>query len=150
MPFGWQLFFFYSYLPIMKKPFLFFLIFCSLSIAALAQYELDSAWFRANYKKIERMIPMRDGTNLFTAIYVPNDQSEQHPFLMVRTPYSCAPYGEQQYRPIWSNYQRQYLRENYIMVYQDVRGRYMSEGEFVNIRPFNPSKKGTEFDDCHS
>ena len=43
---------------------------------------------------------------------------------------------------IWSNYQRQYLRENYIMVYQDVRGRYMSEGEFVNIRPFNPSKKG--------
>lgn len=132
----------------MKKQALFFLLFCSLAFTATAQYELDSAWFRGNYKKIERMIPMRDGTKLFTAIYVPNDQSEKHPILMVRTPYSCAPYGEEQYRPIWSNYQRQYLRENYIMVYQDVRGRYMSEGEFVNIRPFNPSKKGTEFDEA--
>ena len=106
-----------------------------------AQYSLDSAWIREHYTKIERMIPMRDGVRLFTSIYIPKDTTEAHPFLMTRTPYSCAPYGESQFKPFWNTYQRLYLRENYIIVIQDVRGRYMSEGSFVDVRPFNPAKK---------
>ena len=118
-----------------------------ISSPAFAQPELDSAWFRENYIKVEKMIPMRDGVKLFTSIYIPKDTTELHPILMTRTPYSSAPYGEN-YRGFWSNYQARYLRENYIMVYQDVRGRYMSEGNFVDIRPFNPEKKGKDIDEA--
>ena len=58
-----------------------------------AQNEQDSAWVRENYTKREIYIPMRDGVKLFTSVYEPKDKSEKHPILMVRTPYSCAPYG---------------------------------------------------------
>jgi putative CocE/NonD family hydrolase len=131
----------------MKKSLLLFLH-LSLAFASAAQNSLDSAWIRDNYYKIERMVPMRDGTRLFTSIYVPKDTTERHPFLMTRTPYSCAPYGEANFRPFWNGYQRLYLRENYIIVTQDVRGRYMSEGEFTDVRPHNPSKKGKETDEA--
>ncbi|MDP9231036.1 MAG: CocE/NonD family hydrolase, partial [Bacteroidota bacterium] len=67
---------------------------------------------------------------------------------MKRTPYSCAPYGEDKLQSFWNSYQRYYLRENYIMVTQDVRGRWMSEGEFVDVRPFNASKKENEIDEA--
>jgi putative CocE/NonD family hydrolase len=110
-------------------------------LAVLAQASLDSAWIRDNYYKIERMVPMRDGVKLFTSIYVPRDTTEKHPILMTRTPYSCAPYGENNWRNFYSDYHRLYMREGYIIVTQDVRGRYMSEGEFVDVRPFNPNKK---------
>lgn len=113
-----------------------------------AQHQLDSAWFRENYTKIERMVPMRDGVKLFTSIYIPKDTTEPHPILLTRTPYSCSPYGENNYRPYWNGYQRLYLRENYIMVYQDVRGRYMSEGQFMDVRPYNPDKKGNDTDEA--
>ncbi|HEY4151000.1 MAG TPA: CocE/NonD family hydrolase [Chitinophagaceae bacterium] len=112
-------------------------------IVANAQYAQDSAWIRENYYKIERYIPMRDGVKLFTSIYIPRDSSEKHPILMTRTPYSCAPYGEANFsRNLWNRHWRYYARENYIIVTQDVRGRWMSEGEFVDVRPFNPNKKG--------
>jgi hypothetical protein len=101
----------------------------------------DSIWIINNYAKMERQITMRDGIKLFTSIYIPKDNSEAHPILMERTPYSCAPYGEDKWKSYWDNYLKAYLREGYIMVTQDVRGRWMSEGEFVNIRPFNPDKK---------
>jgi len=102
----------------------------------------DSAWIRENYLKKEVRIPMRDGIKLFTAIYIPRDASEKHPILMTRTPYSCAPYGEENFTAnLWTRHWRYYARENYIIVVQDVRGRWMSEGEFVDIRPFNPNKK---------
>jgi len=117
------------------------LVFLMIASLTNAQNALDSAWIKEHYTKIERMVPMRDGIKLYTAIYVPNDRSEQHPFLLNRTTYSCAPYGETNYRPLWNSYQRLYLRENCIMVYQDVRGRYKSEGVFEDVRPFNPSKK---------
>jgi putative CocE/NonD family hydrolase len=118
------------------------LIFCSTTFFAAAQTNtLDSAWIKDNYYKIERMIPMRDGIKLFTAIYIPKDTTEKHPFLIRRTPYSSAPYGEKAFPEFWNSYQRLYLRENYIMVVQDVRGKYMSEGEFIDVRPFNPNKK---------
>lgn len=96
----------------------------------------------AHYTKKEVYIPMRDGVKLFTSIYLPKDQSEQHPILMTRTPYSCAPYGENEFRPLYKNHYNAYLKEGYIMVIQDVRGTWMSEGKFVNVRPFNPAKKG--------
>jgi putative CocE/NonD family hydrolase len=87
---------------------------------------------------------MRDGVKLFTSIYIPDDNSEKHPILITRTPYSCAPYGKAMKGSYWNSYFKYYLREGYIMVTQDVRGRWMSEGEFVNIRPFKPDKKNNK------
>lgn len=84
---------------------------------------------------------MRDGVKLFTSIYVPNDNTEKHPMLMTRTPYSAAPYGENKFKAFWSNHYKEYCRENYIMITQDVRGRWMSEGEFVDVRPFDSTKQ---------
>ena len=97
----------------------------------------------ANYTKYEYRIPMRDGKKLFTAVYVPKDQSQRHPILLTRTPYSCRPYGVDQYKadlgpsPLFGD-------KGYIFAYQDVRGRWMSEGEFVNMRPYKPAKNGPQ------
>src|SRR4030095_3116024 len=76
----------------------------------------DSAWLVTHYTKIERQIPMRDGVKLFSAIYLPNDQSEKHPILMKRTPYSCAPYGENKFSDWWKTPYMVYFKENYIVV----------------------------------
>src|ERR1043165_9125505 len=116
----------------------FLTLFCSLfAVTVFSQdFSQDSAWFVNNYYKIEQYIPMRDGVKLFTSIYIPKDSSEKHPILMKRTPYNCEPYGANKYHDFWSKYQRYYLREGYIMVLQDVRGRWMSEGQFVDVRPF--------------
>lgn len=102
----------------------------------------DSLWMYEHYTKKEVYIPMRDGVKLFTSVYLPKDQSEKHPILMTRTPYSCAPYGENNFRPYYRTYLNNYLKEGYIIVTQDVRGTWMSEGQFVNVRPFNSAKKG--------
>lgn len=110
--------------------------------AFAGQINADSLWFREHYTKKEVYIPMRDGVKLFTSIYMPKDGAEKHPVLMTRTPYSCAPYGENEYSPIYKRYLNAYLREGYIIVTQDVRGRWMSEGTFEDVRPFNPGKKG--------
>jgi putative CocE/NonD family hydrolase len=133
----------------MKKLFLILIIHYS-SLTVFSQTNtLDSAWVRDNYYKWERMIPMRDGKKLFTAIYIPKDVSEKHPVLLRRTPYSSAPYGEDKFPDaFWNSYYRLYMRENYIMVVQDVRGRYMSEGDFVDVRPYNPNKSGTQIDEA--
>ena len=123
------------------KRLLYFLV-CLVPAALFAQSNaLDSAWIRENYTKMERYVPMRDGVRLFTTIYAPKDANEKHPILMNRTPYSCAPYGEDNWRDMWNSHWKYYLREGYIIVIQDVRGRWMSEGEFVDVRPFNPNKK---------
>ncbi|RFZ94399.1 CocE/NonD family hydrolase [Mucilaginibacter conchicola] len=100
----------------------------------------DSAWFVNNYVKKEVMIPMRDGAKLFTSIYAPKDGNGKHPILITRTPYSCYPYGEA-FRPYWRSFMMAYLKEGYILVTQDIRGRWMSEGKFEVVRPFNPNKK---------
>src|SRR3954468_401886 len=104
-------------------------------------------YIRANYTKYEYRIPMRDGVRLHTAVYVPKDDSQTYPFLLTRTPYSCAPYGVDQY-PDSLRPGPQFMKAGYIFVIQDVRGRWMSEGEFVNMRPHNPNKKGKEFDEA--
>src|SRR5262245_5119624 len=98
---------------------------------------------KAHYTKYEYRIPMRDGKRLFTAVYVPKDQDQAYPILMTRTPYSCRPYGADQY-PDRLGPSLLFTKAGYIFVYQDVRGRWMSEGEFVNMRPHVPEKKGRD------
>lgn len=117
------------------------LVFFFLFTAIFSQ-NVDEKWVRENYTKKEYQIKTRDGIRLFTAAYIPKDNKEKHPILMVRTPYSCGPYGEDRYTPrLWLTYWKNYLKENYIIVVQDVRGRWMSEGEFVDVRPFIANKK---------
>jgi putative CocE/NonD family hydrolase len=98
---------------------------------------------KANYTKYEYRIPMRDGVRLFTAVYVPKDESQRYPIMLSRTPYGVEPYGTDSYKtdlgpsPLFG-------KDGYIVVYQDVRGRFMSEGEFVNMRPYRPGKSGPQ------
>ena len=130
----------------MKQVFFFAiaLLMCSTSFAQNA----DSTWFVNNYTKSEVYIPMRDGVKLFTSIYIPKDKASRHPFLMSRTPYSSAPYGADKFAGYWANYTNNYVKENFIFVRQDVRGRYMSEGKFVDVRPFNKNKTGNQTDEA--
>jgi len=115
-----------------------------LSFGAFAQrpasYKIDSAYVRNNYTKLEKQIPMRDGAKLFTVIYVPNDASKKYPIMFDRTPYSAGPYGEGIYKMTLGP-SMLFAKDGYIFVYQDVRGRYMSEGNFVATRPYIPNKK---------
>jgi putative CocE/NonD family hydrolase len=94
---------------------------------------------KAGYTKYEYRIPMRDGKKLFTAVYVPKDQDQTYPILMTRTPYSVRPYGIDQYKSDLGP-SALFGKEGYIFAFQDVRGRWMSEGEFVNMRPHLPMK----------
>lgn len=107
---------------------------------------IDSNWLEENYSKSEVMIPMRDGVSLYTSVYQPVG-SEDRPVLMVRTPYSCAPYGDG-WKGDLTEYMTEFLKNKYIIVFQDVRGRYMSEGEYENVRPFDPHKSGVETDEA--
>src|SRR5882724_2754086 len=101
----------------------------------------DAAYVKANYTKFEYKIPMRDGVKLFTCVYVPKDESQKFPIHLTRTPYSIAPYGVDSYRSALGPGMH-FTKAGYIFAYQDVRGRWMSEGEFVNMRPHNPKKAG--------
>jgi putative CocE/NonD family hydrolase len=100
-----------------------------------------AAYIRQNYTKHEVMIPMRDGVRLFMSIYTPKDRSRTYPILLLRTPYSVAPYGIDNYRMSLGPASEKFMREGYIFAYQDVRGRGRSEGEFVHVRPHIPNKK---------
>ncbi len=97
-------------------------------------------YVKAHYTKYEYRIPMRDGKRLFTAVYVPKDDSQSYPILLKRTPYSVKPYGADQY-PDNLGPSPLFGKAGYIFAYQDVRGRWMSEGEFVQMRPHRPVKK---------
>src|SRR5712691_5177755 len=101
--------------------------------AAIAQdtQQLES-YLRLHYVKHEHMIPMRDGVKLFTAVFVPRDTTRSYPILMKRTPYSCAPYGEDKY-PAKVGPSEHFVKARYIFVNQDVRGRFSSEGQFVQV-----------------
>jgi putative CocE/NonD family hydrolase len=129
-----------------KQILLLLVLFASLNLRS-QNVKQDSVWFRENYYKIEKAIPMRDGVKLFTSIYIPIDSTEKHPILMERTPYNCSPYGPGEFRDFWSGYTRFYLHEGYIMVVQDVRGRWMSEGKFVDVRPFIKNKRPGDIDE---
>jgi len=122
----------------MNKYLLILLFWCSLTIQA--QTDDRTTYIRDNYMKMERYITMRDGIRLFTTIYIPKNKKKTYPILITRTPYSVQPYGEDKY-PDALVPSMLFVKEGYIIVYQDVRGRWMSEGEFVDIRPHNPDKK---------
>ena len=94
-----------------------------------------------NYTKKEVYIKMRDGAELFTCIYTPKDVSKKYPIIMQRTPYNSGPYGEDQFKNSISPSETM-MKEGYIVVYQDVRGRFMSDGLYDNMRGFIPNKKG--------
>ena len=107
---------------------------------------IDQQWLEDNYTKREVMIPMRDGIKLYTSIYEPDDVQDR-PVLIVRTPYSCAPYGEG-WKGDLTEYMQEFLKNRYVIAFQDVRGRYMSEGQYENVRPYNPHKSDNETDEA--
>lgn len=115
-----------------------------LSFGAFAQrsavQKQDSAYVRDHYTKMQKLIPMRDGVKLSTVIYVPKEDSKKYPIMFNRTPYSAGPYGETEYKMSLGP-SMLFAREGYIFVYQDVRGRYLSEGKFVATRPYIQNKK---------
>lgn len=117
------------------------LLFAAVALAQTAADPIDAKWFKAHYTKAEYMIPMRDGVKLYTAVYTPKNKRTTHPILMMRTPYSCAPYGKKNSRFWQSKIYENYLRSEYILVFQDVRGRWMSEGEFINVPPYIENKQ---------
>ena len=98
---------------------------------------------RERYTKYEYRVPMRDGNHLFTSVYVPKDTSKRYPFLITRTPYSVAPYGVDNCRASLGP-SEDFDKAGFIFVYQDARGRYMSEGEFQQVRPHVPVKRGPQ------
>ena len=100
-----------------------------------AEINKDSLYLVENYTKTEVQIPMRDGMKLFAVVYSPKDQSVKYPILYNRTPYSVAPYGDEMGFSFRRGLFPQLLREGYIFVYQDVRGRFMSEGDFQHMTP---------------
>ncbi len=103
-----------------------------------------AAAVRESYTKFEYRIPARDGARLFTSVYVPKEvftEGSAFPILLQRTPYSVSPYGIDQYRSLLGPSEL-FQGEKFIFVYQDVRGRYMSEGEYTFNRPHKPVKRG--------
>jgi len=125
----------------MKINLLLILFLASLSLKG--QNDINSNFVKENFTKIDTTIAMRDGIKLYTVIYVPKDQSKKYPFLIERTPYSVRPYGENNYaKRIGPN--EALMHEKYIFVYQDVRGRYMSEGHNKEVTPYIPNKKSNK------
>jgi putative CocE/NonD family hydrolase len=127
------------------RVFLFALLFIPIFSFAQNEPKPDEYDIKAHYTKFEYRIPMRDGIKLFTAVYVPKDQSQKYPFLISRTPYSIGPYGTDQYPRARS--MAEFWKAGYIMVSQDVRGRFMSEGKFIEEHPHIDNKKPGETDE---
>ena len=113
----------------------------SLFWTTAALYAQEASDLRASYIKSEHMIPMRDGVKLFTSVYAPRDTSRKYPIMLNRTPYSVSPYGPGEYKESLGP-SMLFAEEGYIFVYQDVRGSHMSEGEYVNVRPYKVKKSG--------
>ena len=106
----------------------------------------EDTYVKDNYNKKEVKITMRDGVKLHATIYSPKDTSKTYPILLQRTPYSCQPYGENKFRKkIGPN--PVLMKEGNIIVYQDVRGRWMSEGVYDNMRAYIPNKTEKQTDE---
>jgi hypothetical protein len=134
----------------MKKLLYLFLIVAIVSCKTTNKQDaaaVDSYQPKEHYDKKEVTITMRDGIKLHTTIYSPKDTSKKYPILFQRTPYSCRPYGESEFRTkIGPNVAM--MQEGNIVVYQDVRGRWNSEGVYDNMRAFIPGKTGAEVDEA--
>ena len=110
---------------------------CALGLAALfapTVYVQPAFDAKAAYEKRELTIPMRDGTRLFTIVYSPRDQSRRYPILLTRTAYGIPPYGPDTYRAVIGP-SIEFAKAGYIVAYQDVRGKFKSEGEFIHHSP---------------
>jgi hypothetical protein len=104
---------------------------------AFAKAQTQTNYVSENYTKTVHEIAMRDGVKLYTVIYAPKDTSKKYPMMLQRTCYSVAPYEDGVYkRSLGPN--KYMMEDGYIFVYQDVRGRWMSEGDFDNMRPHIP------------
>ncbi len=129
----------------LRLPFLLVLAAAGFALRGRAA-DTNAAWFAENYTKYEHRIPMRDGVHLFTRVYVPKDDSQTWPIVLTRTPYALKPYGADNYSdPIGSF--NTLARDRFILVTQDVRGRYGSEGTYAHVRPYNPHKGPKDFDE---
>lgn len=122
-----------------------------LVLKAAATFAQDSQqlenYIRLHYVKSEHMVPMRDGVKLFTTVFAPRDTSRSYPILMKRTPYSCSPYGADKC-PARLGPSEHFVKAGYIFVNQDVRGRFASEGDFVQVTPHVVKKsKPTDVDE---
>lgn len=116
-------------------------IFILLSLSLFfAQEKYD---IREHYDKYEFMIPMRDGVKLYAQAYTPKDKSQKYPILLFRTPYSVGFYGPDNFRPLLGPSEG-YAQEGFIFVYQDVRGKFRSEGDFEVMRPYKKIKKSPQ------
>ena len=114
--------------------------------AAGQDARMDESYIRLHYSKHEYMVPMRDGVKLMTSVFVPKDTTKTYPILMKRTPYNVSPYGDDKY-PARLGPSEHFVKAGYIFVNQDVRGRFASEGEFIQVTPHNPNKtKPTDVD----
>ena len=113
-------------------------LFCAaaftLSLTVVNVNAQSTDYIRAHYEKHEYNIPMRDGVTLFTAVYTPRDETTVYPFLLYRTPYGIFPYGEDHY-PEHLGPADEFAASGYIFVYQDIRGRYNSGGQYIELRP---------------
>lgn len=121
------------------------LIYTIINIPLFAQ-KINEEYVKQHYTKIEEYIPMRDGTKLFTSIYIPKNNKKKHPILLNRTPYTVAPYGVDKYKSSLGNFPEMTIEE-YIFVYQDVRGKWMSEGIFENVRPTRTKDNKLQIDE---
>jgi uncharacterized protein len=110
----------------------------SLAVAVVLVAQPQAPELRATYTKTEHRVPMRDGVKLFTIVYAPKDQSQTYPIMLHRTPYGSPPYGPENYRRTLGP-SAEFAKEGFIFVYQDVRGKFESEGEFVVMRPIVPA-----------
>src|SRR6476659_4590532 len=126
----------------MKRIFYFSLLFV-LPFFSCAQSSAD--YVKENYNKVEKYITMRDGVKLFASIYIPKDASpsKKYPIMMQRTCYSVAPYGADNYKTSLGPSETM-MKEKYIFVYEDVRGRWMSEGQWTNMTPVIDNKKSNK------
>lgn len=95
------------------------------------------------YTKQVEMIPVRDGIKLYTEIYKPENASGDLPFLIKRSPYGMS-HDEAGLHKALSGTYKELAEEGFIFVFQDIRGRYQSEGVFEMIRPVrDPEKEGS-------
>ncbi|MEK7794540.1 MAG: CocE/NonD family hydrolase, partial [Candidatus Hydrogenedentota bacterium] len=125
-----------------------FLGFFALSAQAQQPAPADDLadYIKGHYTKYEYSISVRDGAKLFTSVYAPKDQSRKHAIMFVRTPYSVAPYGVDKFRTTLGP-SEPFAREGFIFAYQDVRGRYMSDGTFQQTNPHVPNKGKLDVDE---
>ncbi len=115
------------------------LAFVFLSVQAKAEEGAEYD-IKAHYDKVEYKIPMRDGKRLFTVVLSPKDNTKTYPILLYRTPYSIKAYGDDLPNVTNMAPSVEFFKEGYIVVLQDLRGTYKSEGEFKVIRSVREDK----------